>query len=179
MKRKIVFVLVSLVLCACSTKITFRDYVEEFVEKDDTILEIDEIITTIDFDDAKFGISIIKNKNNEAILYLSSMLIDENQDIEFDYHGNHIPLSFYREDNKRIWTWYNLKNDIFKYEEDETSNHKYIYGILDGKKNSLTYNNKDVKKKVIEFNYMKEKVYITFWIIQLENGEVFSLDKLK
>lgn len=168
-----------MMLSGCGVDLSFKTFVQDVLDTSDIYESIDEIIGYIEFEDAKFGVSMAKTFDEEEVLLLSHMYIDESSYFYSSTHGDHMPLAYEIVDHQRIWYEALMDGNIYYYDEDETTNYKYVSGILDGRVDNIAYEGGSLKQALFTFYYLSSDVEITLWAVQLDKNKQFDIDRLQ
>lgn len=98
MKKKSIMFLTLILVCSCRGNMPdFEEEIDDFVESGDELVEVIEILDCKEYEDAQIGLALIEDECGHGILYLSNTMIDSDNGIVSESHGEIEPLYIYNE----------------------------------------------------------------------------------
>ena len=177
MNKKIIMFIMVFLLIGCSSEITFQDFANEITEGYPNEIKGVDVLTFIEYEDAKIGLSLAEEETGGLILYINALLIDREEGIVTESHGSHTPLYLYT--NNGCEEWLDAKDDdvVLAESQDNTTKHKYIFGVIKGDVSSVEYLDRriDMEEIILPCGNKSE---ITLWVLQLGIKENFDSENL-
>ena len=183
MKKNYIIVFVFIILCILifgrPADFSFEKHVEDMV-MENHYEGIEEILAVIEFDDAQFGLSLIKCSENRSLIYLSSILFDKKERFSALSHGGSYPIIHTKTEDENGYKWVYKGVDVvfLDHKYGSARDFDYHFGLIDGVVDEVKYGDKVVQSKSVSLYYMDEDVSVTLWALPLEHDTDFDISKL-